>query len=1169
VRGVLLPFAKHTPLGGKKHTPLGGKKGEKGKGEKAFPFVKKHCFFTKDKQRPLALSKSFGELQEPVILTHPVMLKRQLNWERLLTSEKKLNNRKTFFYKFRGQTSNFSKTQNLFYSFSSLHKESYNKENAKTKLSNSYFLTPFKKLLISHFLSPFPLAFRRRGKKKPLGEGGKSNPLPLPVPPLGGALEKKRSFFSQRARGRGIGTGTMGSLAFKKKRSFFLQGVKGVALIFISKLQKKQIEQTLVLNFFSGSQKLTHFNETNSFFNCIMLKEITLRKTKNKVLHAILLFNQFFIIYNSLKIKKVFALSLFPFSPFPVPLYLFPLFPPHLKVRGVLLPCPPLGGKKGEKGKGEKKGSSKRYRGKREEAHPFTFLPSPFTLQSKGLLFSPCFAKQGEKRDGDRGRDRYSNNNFKNIIFKSILFFMIQWKLVHKFKRRQNESILLALPIKNLITHIDTFLILIPFTDFLNSEYFCTKQSKRVNPNRFYRTPTLVGVRGDELYVELYNKFFQKKGIKRVKTKMEFLKNQWSYSNFLISSLPFYFRSLTNLNLSQNKLFQETQMLFGFLLYQGNIEIKTHLFYLDNLYVSKSLKSRKSSKSLSLQDSFNTEFFLITKSFKQLRNLIFKILSLQSTQQNCLLNSKNEQTNLGVSYFYIIGFYLLNLLFHNIIFKKEDNLTWVSLNHYYIMKNLIKKNINIPFSIVLIYLNLHFRFLISFCDNIKKRISIKLISTLIKNYSPFSNLSLDSFNYKTKNLNNLLFNSTFRSQNTLPTKLILWQWNKKNQNKKSLYSIFKKYWLKITTINFAIKIETKNKIRFYYSHCFLYKNERLLSINKNKKNFNHKEQQLFNYKKKKLPIFGLKLVFSFYLSSSTSSQFPPSPLGEGGCFAFPLKGVALQGEKGGALEKKRSFFSQRARGIGTGKNKKQYVKDKGDGYRGKDVNRKHYYQIQNIIGNFTIYQSLKTIINALFFFKNVVKNKVKIEKEYRMLITNLSILNDVKYSFLVWSWSLPLTFIREKGGCFAKGKITKKNDLLKLRLRHKKKKIILIKSLSKLDFAFLKELRSFSQMNSQKKINYSINKPLKLSVKKLQKNKKTSYPWRQKLLIFFQSKQKLKYFDFLKELKGQDILSFKIFKNKQKIKRIIKQVFKKTYKSSSVELKTKTIYLYTYYLIYK
>ena len=1287
---------------------------------KSISFVKKsYAFF----YRPLPFSKSFGETQQLVILTHPVILKRQLNWERPLTSEKKLNNRKTIFYKFHGQTPNFSKTQNLFYPFSFMDKEWDKKKDVKTKLSNFCFFTSFKRLLIpsSRFTTLRSKGANRFALKK-ASLFFKNVPLFPPVPFYnGGAGEQEKkekiksksilvSFLKKQLKSskslyslspfREFALSPLPPLA-----AFFLLfpspffplppfrgggGKKGKgdrekqgmlfsrqSINFVIKVQRKQIEQTLVLKFFSGSQKLTHFNETNIFFNCIMVKEIKLVKTKNKVLHAILLFNNFFLIYNSLNIEKAFALS--PFS--------FPFCPP--------VPLPPSG----DRGKGEK-----------------------------------------VKGDRQKKRDANNNNNFKNIIFKSILFFMVQWKLVHQLKRRQNDSILTFLPIKNLITHIETFLILIPFTDFLNSEYFCVKQSKLVKQSCFFLTlsplkkallffksvpflsplkkatlffknvplfplhlkvllfppvplfpfplppvprrgkgdrgtgkkqpPHLkvkgdrgkgekrgwgkkgtgkkVGVRQDQLYVELYNKIFQKKGIKRVKTKMKFWQNKCSYSNFLISSLPFYFPSLTGLNISTSKLVKETEILFSFFLYQENIEIKSHSFYLDNLYVSKSLKSIKSSNSSSLQDSFNKEFFLMTKSSKQLKNLIFITSRLQSTHQNFLLKlkSKNEQRpvkksyaffdNLGMSYFYIIGFYLLNIFFHNIILKKEYNLTWVSLKHYYISKNLIKKNINIPFSIILIYLNLHFRFLISFCNNIKKRISIKLISALIKNYSPFSNLILNAFNYKTKKLTNLLFKSTFRNQNTFPTKLILWQWNKKNQNKNSLYSIFKKYWLKITTINFAIKIEKKNKNRFYYSHSFL-------SINKDKKNFTHKEQQLFNYKKKKLPIFCLKFIFSFYLSPSTSSQFsslifthppvpipfcppsfpiplfPPVPL-----FPFPRRGkgkkqpphLKVKGDRGKgdrgkgekatplgeggtggnvkgdreASKKKHSFFLQ---GWNKGKNQKQYVKDKGTEL--KDWNRKHYYQSQNILKIFTIYQSLKTIINALFFFKNVVKNKVKIKNEYMMLVTNLSILNDVKFSFLVCSWPRPFfkkkrsvfleaylftplfskgskgdksscsPFIRKTEKTGVKGKRTKKKDLL--RLRHKKKKIILIKSLSKLDFDFLKESRSF--MKSQKQINYLINKLLNLSVKKKQKNKKISYPWRQKLLIFFQSKQKLKYFDFLKELKSQDILSFKIFKNNQKIKKTIKQVLKKTCKIHAVESETKTIYLYTYYLIDK
>jgi hypothetical protein len=167
--------------------------------------------------------------------------------------------------------------------------------------------------------------------------------------------------------------------------------------------------------------------------------------------------------------------------------------------------------------------------------------------------------------------------------------------------------------------------------------------------------------------------------------------------------------------------------------------------------------------------------------------------------------------------------------------------------------------------------------------------------------------------------------------------LILWQWNKKIHNQNSLYSIFKKYWLKITTIHFCERgsLRSLKTPRFTSSLSLC---ERAL-------------------RSSEISLRNPSLLIAKPL-------YPPPEASQALIFTPPL---LYRGGKEG-------------RGLKDG------------GVVEEIVYRKQNYQTPKIIGDF-IYQSLKTNINTLFFFKNLAKNQVQIKKHYRILVINLLILD--------------------------------------------------------------------------------------------------------------------------------------------------------------------------------
>ena len=163
----------------------------------------------------------------------------------------------------------------------------------------------------------------------------------------------------------------------------------------------------------------------------------------------------------------------------------------------------------------------------------------------------------------------------------------------------------------------------------------------------------------------------------------------------------------------------------------------------------------------------------------------------------------------------------------------------------YLIKNLIKKSRNIPYSILLVYINIHYRFFFSYCmgqmvsellapsywNPIKKRSKKETCHIQGRTSQLLSCASLNSFAIKSEMLNsakNNLIKNTFsarelnlKSINQIRKKLnpSLWQLTRKRHNQNSLHWIFKKYWLNLNHY-------TQNQVNGYQYEDF-YNNSRM------------------------------------------------------------------------------------------------------------------------------------------------------------------------------------------------------------------------------------------------------------------------------------------------------------------------------------------------------
>ena len=167
------------------------------------------------------------------------------------------------------------------------------------------------------------------------------------------------------------------------------------------------------------------------------------------------------------------------------------------------------------------------------------------------------------------------------------------------------------------------------------------------------------------------------------------------------------------------------------------------------------------------------------------------------------------------------GAFIIKIIKISSFLRSDMEKTFLSVffsNYFYLNILIIKQDKNLPYSLKIIYLNLHFRIWSVF-----KLLLTNFFYFLFQFTSTIFNTDSFSF-FKTKLLKKYALNTHYKNQTNSIIKKnrklkiekyfnqSLWQLNKKNHNQNSLNWIFKKYWL-----NISFSLIISNNLIVYYS----------------------------------------------------------------------------------------------------------------------------------------------------------------------------------------------------------------------------------------------------------------------------------------------------------------------------------------------------------------